>query len=200
MARHRCFFCFLLATLAGLSSCSDRPTPPVQPPATTSVYFDLSGFIQQQARQLNTTRPTIEKTVTTRPGAAETTRQRPPDWDRELETFTQADLNKPALRAAYQITTTTTADGRTKTTYRQRPGYRDTPVEYLEIITAPDQRVSQISGRQTSRNALVQAGKTFSLTCAPVNGQNRLIYYRVNGTQKTVFFAALRYDVQVRVR
>ncbi|PSR55215.1 hypothetical protein AHMF7605_17725 [Adhaeribacter arboris] len=160
----------------------------------------MSEFISGQIKQLQATHAKVEKTVTTKPGAPETKVLPDVDWTQELETFNQADINKPALRAAYEITKSTTPDNQIKTTYRKRPGYRDATVEYLEVSVSPEQQVTQIIGKYREDNYLVSSAKDFSLTCAPVNGQNQIMTYQINGTQKTIFFAPLHYQVQAKIR
>ncbi|MDQ4141918.1 MAG: hypothetical protein M3142_15530, partial [Bacteroidota bacterium] len=146
------------------------------------------------------TRAQVEKTVTTQEGSPETKVLPQVNWVRELETFNQADINKPALRAAYEISKTTAPDGQVKTTYRKLPGYRDATIEYLEVSVSPEQEITQITGKYREDNYLVSSAKDFSLTCALVNGQNRIVTYQISGAQKTIFFDPLRYQVQAKVQ
>lgn len=197
---HRYLIYYLLIWLGWLSSCNQQPVTPARVQATSLPYFNLSAFISGQVKQLRAARVSVEKTVITETGNPETKVLPQINWAQELETFTQADINKPALRAAYTITKATTPDGQNKTTYRKRPGYRDAPVEYLEVSISSGQQVKQITGRYREDNYLVSSAKDFSLICAPVNGQNRVVAYQVSGAQKTVFFDSLHYQVQGRVR
>ena len=185
--------------LVALNGCNNRSAPPAKQPLVASSYFNLSGFVQQQVQQLTAAHPAVRKTVTTASGTPETKVFADLNWNQELETFTQADINKPALRAAYTVTKATLPDGHTQTTYRKRSGYHDTPVEYLQITTNPQQQVTQIIGRQTDRNSFVDSFKEFSLTCTPAQGQTRLRTYAVSGVQKTIFFPEMRYRVQGQV-
>ncbi len=183
-----------------MSSCNDQAAGPGRGPANPTSYFNLSAFIAEQVKQLQTARVVVEKTVANPPDAPEIKVLRTINWAQELETFTQADINKPALRAAYAVNTANTADGQIKTTYRKKPGNRDASIEYLEVTISPANQVSQIAGRYREDNYLVASAKSFSLRCAPVNGQNRIITYEISGTQKTVFFDPLRYSVQSKIR
>jgi hypothetical protein len=185
--------------LPGLSGCNNRPAPAASATIAAS-YFNLTGFVQEQVQQLTAMHPTVEKTVMFASGTPETKVISNINWNQELETFTQADINKPALRAAYAVTTATTPNGQTQTTYRRRPGNHDSPVEYLQVTTTPNQQVTQITGRQSDTNYFVDSFKEFTLTCVPANGQTRLRNYSVSGTQKTIFFPELRYRVQGQVQ
>ncbi len=183
-----------------MNSCNQPSATPAQVPAAALPYFNLNGFIADQIKQLQTAHVSVEKTVITESGSPETKVLPQVNWTQELETFTQADINKPALQAAYTITKAATPDGQTKTTYRKRPGYRDAPIEYLEVSISSGQQVKQITGRFREDNYLVSSAKDFSLTCDLVNSQNRVVTYQVSGTQKTVFFDSLHYRVQGKVQ
>ncbi|QMU30979.1 hypothetical protein [Adhaeribacter radiodurans] len=190
----------LLIGAGWLISCNNQSAAPARSTTVAAPYFNLNEFIAGQVKQLETTRAQVEKKVSTQPGSPETTLLPQVNWARELETFSQADINKPALRAAYDISKLTTSDGQSKTTYRKRAGYRDATVEYLEVSLSPEQRVIQISGKYREDNYLVSSAKDFSLTCAPVNGKNQIATYQISGTQKTIFFDPLRYQVQATIR
>ncbi|WP_080241463.1 hypothetical protein [Spirosoma rigui] len=81
-----------------VSSCSS-PTQTNQP----NVYYDIAGYVKRQIAELTTRKPLVNKQVRIN---EKTSRQdtRDINWSRELELFTQADINKPALRSSYQIT------------------------------------------------------------------------------------------------
>ena len=173
---------------------------PARVATASPAYFNLGAFTTEQIKLLQSAPVTVEKTIITPPDSPETKILRTINWEHELESFIQADINKPALRAAYAVTTTPEANGQTKIIYRKRPGYRDTPVEYLEITTSADKHVVAITGRHRDNNYLVKSAKNFSLQCAPVNGQNRITAYQISGTQKTVFFNPFQYQVQSKIQ
>ncbi|RDC65770.1 hypothetical protein [Adhaeribacter pallidiroseus] len=187
---------FLILSLTWFSSCQNESVKPNPKAIASPAYFNLSQFISGQVKQLQSAPIAVEKTFVTPPDAPEIKVLRTINWEHELETFTQADINKPALRAAYAITTTPEANGRIKTIYRKRPGYRDAPVEYLEVTTSADKQVVAIKGRHRDDNYLVKSTKDFSLQCEPVNGQNQIISYQISGTQKTVFLRPLEYRIK----
>ena len=89
------FFLFIVLTA---SSCQNA-APPNQP----NVYYDVAGYVKRQIDDLSARKPIVSKTVLIN---AETSRQdiRDVNWSRELELFSQADINKPALRSSYRIT------------------------------------------------------------------------------------------------
>jgi len=88
-----CFFFTLI-----ISSCQNS-APPNQP----NVYYDVAGYVKRQIADLSARKPLVNKTVLIN---EKTSWQaiRDVNWTRELELFSQADINKPALRSSYQIT------------------------------------------------------------------------------------------------
>lgn len=87
----------LLVTLI-VSSCSS-PVQDNQP----NVYYDVAGYVSRQIKDLSSRKPLVSKTAQIN---EKTSRQDTHDvnWSRELELFSQADINKPALRTSYRIT------------------------------------------------------------------------------------------------
>lgn len=87
---------FLLLFLS-LTACDSPAEQNLSP-----VYFDVAGFIDSQVKELSARKPTVEKTLLV---GDKKSRQATADvnWRRELELFSQADINKPALRGSYRI-------------------------------------------------------------------------------------------------
>ncbi|TGE09427.1 hypothetical protein [Hymenobacter fodinae] len=156
-------------------------------------YFDVNGFIGQQAARLNQQRPAVEKQVQLRTGGLETTRVPQVDWTKELQIFQQADINKPALRGTYAIDSLTTPEGLTKRTYLRLPG-QEFPVEQLTVITQGP-AVQALTATLAQDNPLVYSQKKLELQCR--NGQ--VVSYRVDGTQKLVLFDTVRYSAAGKV-
>jgi len=93
----KAFFCLFLA-LISLAAC--------QPSAETNQtksYFDLKGFIETQIRELEKRKPTVEKKMTL-DGESDTKQTNDIRWDKELDLFIQADLNKQAYQLSYETT------------------------------------------------------------------------------------------------
>ncbi len=90
----------LFSILTFLGSCqSDAVT--IQEPAHQR-FFDLKGYVQQQATLLQQQQPTIKKTITSG-SIVETKVLQDMDWTKELDLFTKSDINKPSWVDKYSI-------------------------------------------------------------------------------------------------
>ena len=151
--------------------------------------------MQKQADLLAKEKPAVTKTVTENGVNAETKKVTGMDWQQELETFRELDINKPAFRNAYTSTRQQNpATGITTLTYRKKPGF-DGNVQYLVIATDASGQVVSIRGLQETRNALLLSRRELQLRCHTKNGLNRVISYTIKGLQKPVIFETLRYAV-----
>ncbi len=90
--------CLLLVLLLAATACT-APSGQNQP----NVYYDVPGYVKGQITQLIREKPLIDKQASI-DGKTQRQRTRTVNWTRELELFTQADINKPAFRNSYQIT------------------------------------------------------------------------------------------------
>lgn len=65
-------------------------------------FFDLKGYVEQQATLLQQKQPSIKKTITS--GSIEETKiLQDIDWTKELGLFTKSDINKPSWADKYSI-------------------------------------------------------------------------------------------------
>ena len=145
-------------------------------------------------QQLAARAPAVTKQVQLRGGATETVRVPAVRWPDELQIFYQADINKAALRGAYAVDSARLPDGRLRRRYTRRPGQRNAPVSRLTVLLANGQP-QEITADVTQENTLFSADKHLLLELSA--GQLRR--YRVQGTQKLVFFDTLRYGAEARV-
>ena len=90
------FFPILLVCL--LFTACDNPAKQDQ----ALVYYDVAGFINNQISDLSARHPAVQKTVSVDNKRSQQTTA-DINWSRELGLFSQADINKPALRNSYQI-------------------------------------------------------------------------------------------------
>ncbi|MCU0471016.1 MAG: hypothetical protein MUF58_20720 [Arcicella sp.] len=138
-------------------------------------YFDLKTIIEQQIKQLDTQKPTVKKIIT----IGQTTENQTikiSDWTKELELFTQADLNKPAYLNSYLIDST--AD-EIKYTIKTE---EHLPVKYLTILR-PNGSGIRIEALINTSNYLYESEKRVTL----ILEKNHLIAYQIDGFQKVVF-------------
>jgi hypothetical protein len=181
----------LLAT-----ACGPESAPSSKQAGRRPLYFDIKSFLYAQTQDLTRRKPAVEKRVKLRGGQIETTRVPEVEWDNELQIFYQTDINKPALRGAYQIDSVIQEDGRLRRTYRRKPDVENA-VERLTVISLPSAPAAaqEITATLTQDNPLFFSQKRVALHAA--NG--RLLDYQVTGVQKLVLFDTLRYSAAVRV-
>lgn len=178
----------LILLLAGRvgAACSsgDASERPARRPAG---YFDAPALLDAQIKQLEQQRPALEKQAQLRDGKAETVQIAQPNWADELQLFYQADINKPALRGAYQVQTTDSA-GLTRRTFRRLPDV-DHPVTELTVVQA-GKLVRELRATVDQDNPLFFSGKRLHLRFGP---DGALSSYEVLGRQKLVGFDTTRY-------
>ncbi len=72
--------------------------------ADTMKFFDIKGFFRADSLRLTKLNPLVDKTVTHNK-VAETQKVHVANWGNELSLFTASDINKPAWKGSYSITT-----------------------------------------------------------------------------------------------
>lgn len=184
----------LLALAAACGPANDTATVRPNPANRKPAYFDLLGFLGAQSTRLNRRQPAVEKQVLLRDGNQETTRVPQVDWEKELQIFQQADINKPALRGLYAVDSAMLASGALRRTYRRLPG-TDHPVEQLTVVSQGPV-VETITANVAQDNPLVYSAKSFEMSYR----QGELAAYRVTGVQKLILFDSVRYAVQAKVQ
>ena len=165
-----------------------RPTPANRKPN----YFDVKGFLDSQVATLNRQQPVVEKQVRLRDGKAETTRVTKTDWSKELQIFYQADINKPALRGAYEVESTNQADN-PSTTYKKKPAVEASVREL--IVSKGTDFPEAITATIIQDNPLFYSEKKIQLRASSKGLQS----YSVEGIQKLIMFDTVRYTVRTRI-
>jgi hypothetical protein len=72
--------------------------------AGTAKFFDIKGFFRADSLRLAKLNPLVDKTVTHNK-IAETQKVHITNWGNELSLFTESDINKPAWKGSYGVTT-----------------------------------------------------------------------------------------------
>ncbi|MBC8083888.1 MAG: hypothetical protein H7Z21_11815 [Hymenobacter sp.] len=185
----------LLGTLA-LAACGPEDAPVRSTPANRKPgYFDVKGFLDAQVVALSRRQPVVEKQVRLRGGQLETTRVTKTDWSKELQIFYQADINKPALRGAYEAVRQNLPASVSRIVYQVNGnGTIKTSVDRLSVETRAN-RPQLVAATVRQDNSLFYSEKKLLLSVR--NGQ--LISYEVHGVQKLVLFDTVRYSVRTRV-
>ena len=175
-----------------VSSCQNS-APKDQP----NVYYDVAGYVKRQIADLSARKPLVSKTVLVN---AKTSRQdsRDVNWTRELELFSQADINKPALRSSYQITRpdSLTYQYTLKRT-EEKLTVRSLRVQ-LDPATRQPRRIDAILKTDnplysSERHVLMESG------LAGRNGW-QVRHYKLSGFQKLPYFDKNDFAVEGRVK
>ena len=181
---------FLLIWLA-ISGCNN-PAQQNQP----NVYYDVLGYVKHQIADLSTLKPTVKKSV----GINEARNQqvtRDINWERELELFTQADINKPALRNSYQVTRPDSLTYRyTLKNQEDRLSVQSLSVQ-IDSTTRQPRRIEAVL--QTD-NPLYSSERRLLLESGPANGQWRVQHYELSGFQQLPYFAKNLFLVDGRLQ
>ena len=93
-------FCILLAGLLLMMACSQPNNP-----ATPKMYFDISGFIDEQINQLWQDSFVVDQTTIINGQNDEHVLQWV-DWKKEFSLFYNSDINKPAFMGKYHVDST----------------------------------------------------------------------------------------------
>lgn len=149
-------FLSVLFVLAFIISSCQNPTDTNAP----KNYFDLKGFIETQVTELNKRKPLVSKEMVmgTDKDSISTTEI---DWAKELELFTQADLNKQAYQLSYEITQPTPFTY----VYVLKSGEK-LPVKSLKILVDETSKQPKlVEALLKEENKLYDSEKQLSLTC-----------------------------------
>ncbi|AEI50866.1 hypothetical protein [Runella slithyformis] len=147
-------FLFLFGSLLLINCTNPADT------TTAHSYFDLKGFIEKQTTELNKRRPLVNKEMTLG-DQNEKTQTNDIDWQRELELFNQADLNKQA----YQLSYTISQPNATTYLYVLKSG-ENLPVKTLKIeVDEISKQPKLIEALMEEQNRLYDSEKRLQLTC-----------------------------------
>lgn len=89
-----------LSLISGLQSCK----PDIKESNANMKYFDIKGFFRSDSARLTKLNKPIFKSVKHN-GVVESKKVTIKNWGTELSLFSESDINKPAWRNSYRITT-----------------------------------------------------------------------------------------------
>lgn len=138
-------------------------------------YFDLKGLVEKQITSLNNKKPTVRKSIEIS-NQVENQQVRNINWSKELELFTQADLNKPAFIQSYEVDSSSMG---VKYTLKNT---EKLPVKYLNISRLVEDGIS-IEALINTDNYLYQTERHLRLAIK----HNELTDYQIDGFQKIIF-------------
>ncbi len=182
-------FCLLLSLLfIGCNNPAQSDLPPV--------YYDVAGFVNQQISDLSTRKPAVQKVVQV---GHERSQQatRTINWQRELELFLQADINKPALRSSYAIARPDSLTYQyTLKDSEERLTVRSLSVQ-VDSLTRQPRRIEAVL--QTN-NPLYASERHLLLETRPTGAGWQISRYKLDGFQKLSFFDKSEFMVEGQVQ
>ncbi|GGH03165.1 hypothetical protein [Mucilaginibacter phyllosphaerae] len=142
-------------------------------------YFDLKGYFEKEATRLTALNPQVDKSVAHN-AETESKNVRIGSWKKELNLFTESDINKPAWKLSYDVQTN--ADS---TVYAAK--YPELKTRRI-VIRKKAGQVSEIAIVNNTHNILYNT--TEKLQYAPGN------YYRIEKTQKVKVMGGNSYMIK----
>jgi len=160
-----------------------------------AVYYDVKGFVRNQIQLLNQQKPTVEKTMFVG-NDQEKRSTNEVNWQKELELFVQADINKPAYRQSYAIARPDSL------TYEYTiQTQEDLPVRYLKVVLdKPNGQPTLIEAKILAENKLYESEKNLLMRCAQKSGDWRVASYQIKGFQELVISDRKPFDVRVEIQ
>ncbi|TDB68780.1 hypothetical protein [Arundinibacter roseus] len=151
--------------------------------------------MEQQIEILNQQKPAVEKQMIVGE-QSESRNSDAIDWQKELELFIQADINKPAYRQSYEVSR---PDSLTFT-YVLKNG-EDLPVQFLKVILDDQNRQpARIEAKIVSKNPLYESEKNLIMQAAALDGKWRLRSYHIYGFQELIISERKPFDVKVNIQ
>ncbi|CAG4989196.1 hypothetical protein DYBT9275_00242 [Dyadobacter sp. CECT 9275] len=152
-------------------------------------YYDLQGFIQKQVTLLKAAKPTVNKQVSLN-GEQEKLVSREVNWEKELELFMQADLNKPAYAQSYAV-----KKDSLHIAYTLISGENLLVKKLIIRLDSISKSPVLIEGELESSNKLYQSYKKIRMICS----QGKITSYSIEGYQKLALMDAQPFSVQVKI-
>ena len=165
----------VLLLLSGSYACNK---PEIKETGAELKYFDLKEYFKEEADRLNKQNPLVDKTVVHN-GAAERIKMQVTSWIKELNLFSESDINKPAWKLSYEVK----AAG-DSTVYQAK--YPELKTRRITIIKK-DGQVAQIAIVNNTHNILYTT--TENLVYVP------RAYYLIEKTQKVRVMGGNNYKI-----
>ncbi|WP_337043276.1 hypothetical protein [Emticicia sp. 17c] len=158
----------LLFVLLFLSACTNPETR-----ISSNQYYDVAGLVNEQIKALSAKKPLVEKNVMLA-NKQERIETKDIDWEKELELFLQADLNKQSYQLSYVTENTANT-----TTYRLKPAEK-LPVKYVAIEWDENKKPRRIEAVMQTSNYLYESDKTL----VAIFEKGHLSEYQIKGYQE----------------
>ncbi len=152
-------------------------------------YFDLAGLVNQQITNLSAKKPLLEKALVLE-DKQEHIETRDIDWNKELELFLQADLNKQSYQLAYTIDVKDK-----KLNYLLKEGEK-MPVKRLTIEFDDKDLPKHIEAVMNTDNYLYESDKKLMLELV----NNQLKSYKIEGYQQLFIGSKKNFSVEGKIK
>lgn len=168
-------------------------------PQTNSqpAYYDVAGYVKGQIEALIKEKPVVSKNARIGAQINQQVTQNI-DWIKELELFTQADINKPAFRTSYSVVR---PDSLTYQ-YALKPGEERLTVRSLTVrLDRETRKPARIEALLKTENPLYVSERRLVLESGANNRTGWGIrQYRVEGFQQLTYFDRNEFRVEGRVQ
>ncbi|QHS56128.1 hypothetical protein GWR56_11490 [Mucilaginibacter sp. 14171R-50] len=166
----------LLLLLSGSYACNK---PEIKETGARLSYFDLKGYFNSEAARLTRQNPQVYKTVAHN-DEAESHKLHIGSWPKELELFTESDINKPAWKLSYTVQA-----NEDSLVYKAK--YPDLKTRKI-VITKKAGKVTAIAIINNARNIL------YNTTEKLVYNPN--LYYSIEKMQRVKIMGANSYRIK----
>ncbi|KAA6440529.1 hypothetical protein FEM33_08045 [Dyadobacter flavalbus] len=151
-------------------------------------------MIENQIVYLSERKPKVTKTIVLN-GKKEVSSTASINWQKELELFMQADINKPAFKNSYS----TVKRSESELEYVIRNG-EDLNVRFLKIRMDTLQKQPYfIQALIKSENKIYNSEKYIELTFANKNNEWHPVSYSVKGHQKLLMMDPKSFDISAKI-
>jgi hypothetical protein len=161
---------YVLSLMIGFSACQSESAE-----MKVKKYYDLKGLVERQIIALKSEKPKVQKDIVVNESSENQTVDSL-DWSKELEFFTQADLNKPAFVSSYRVDSSSMG---VKYFLKET---EKLPVKFLEVNRMGEDGV-EIRALVSNNNYLYDTERNLKLSLQ----KGQLIDYQINGFQKVIF-------------
>ncbi|WP_316805545.1 hypothetical protein [Pedobacter nototheniae] len=120
---------------------------------TDLLYFDTKGYFEKEASRLKEMNPLVQKSVFIN-GSTENKATKISDWEKELSTFIDADINKTSWKGSFKVNKTATADNYTSDN-------RKIPVKRITVVKL-NGKITRIEIIRENKNIIYHSTDTLS--------------------------------------
>lgn len=155
-------------------------------------YYDLKGFIDNQIKVLNDSKPLVGKKLMVN-NKNEAIEVKISDWEKELELFKQLDINKPAFKTSYEVKQSDTSDS-TTIEYTLKPSEK-APVKILKIVLDKNKNLKILLAKVKQENNLYHSDKTLSILV----DKSMITSYKIVGYQQLKYFDKKPFEIEGKI-